>query len=298
MQVIIVGGGIAGLSAALSLHQIGVDCRIYESVATARAGRPRDQPAAECGARAHRAGIGRRSSRDAGILTAELAFYNRHGQLIWTEPRGKAAGYNWPQISISRGKLQEVLLAAVHARLGPQALVTGHQLASLRTARRQGPCALHRSGRPAGGRSGRRPADRCRRHPLRRAQAFLSRRSRGVRRLSALSRDRRRRSVSDRTLDGGRRPSHPSRHHLSHRGAAGRQGDDQLARLHENTERCAAARSLGYGRRQDAGGRSLPGLELSVARRAGPHSRAPSACCSCRTWTAIRSRAGAFPASR
>jgi hypothetical protein len=22
-----------------------------------------------------------------GILTAELAFYNRHGQLIWTEPR-------------------------------------------------------------------------------------------------------------------------------------------------------------------------------------------------------------------
>jgi 2-polyprenyl-6-methoxyphenol hydroxylase-like FAD-dependent oxidoreductase len=51
--------------------------------------------------------------------------------LIWTEPRGKAAGYKWPQISISRGKLQEILLAAVHARLGRQALVTGHQLASL-----------------------------------------------------------------------------------------------------------------------------------------------------------------------
>ena len=33
MQVIIVGGGIAGLSAALSLHQIGVACRVYESVA-------------------------------------------------------------------------------------------------------------------------------------------------------------------------------------------------------------------------------------------------------------------------
>ena len=33
MQVIIVGGGIAGLSAALSLHQIGVDCRVYEAVA-------------------------------------------------------------------------------------------------------------------------------------------------------------------------------------------------------------------------------------------------------------------------
>jgi 2-polyprenyl-6-methoxyphenol hydroxylase-like FAD-dependent oxidoreductase len=28
------GGGIAGLRAALSLHQIGVDCRVFESVST------------------------------------------------------------------------------------------------------------------------------------------------------------------------------------------------------------------------------------------------------------------------
>jgi len=41
----------------------------------------------------------------AGILTQELAFYNKYGQLIWTEPRGRAAGYRWPQISISRGRL-------------------------------------------------------------------------------------------------------------------------------------------------------------------------------------------------
>ena len=54
----------------------------------------------------------------AGILTQELAFYNKHGQLIWTEPRGSAAGYRWPQISISRGKLHEILLAAIHERLG------------------------------------------------------------------------------------------------------------------------------------------------------------------------------------
>lgn len=32
MDVIIVGGGIAGLSQALSLHQIGVPCRVYEAV--------------------------------------------------------------------------------------------------------------------------------------------------------------------------------------------------------------------------------------------------------------------------
>ena len=98
MQVIIVGGGIAGLSAALSLHQIGVDCRIYESVARLEpVGHGINlQPNAVRELTA--LGLGEELAR-AGILTAELAFYNRHGQLIWTEPRGKAAGYNWPQIS-------------------------------------------------------------------------------------------------------------------------------------------------------------------------------------------------------
>ena len=150
MQVIIVGGGIAGLSAALSLHQIGVDCRIYESVARLEpVGHGINlQPNAVRELTA--LGLGEELAR-AGILTAELAFYNRHGQLIWTEPRGKAAGYNWPQISISRGKLQEILLAAIHARLGARALVTGHQLASLQ---QRGDKVLARfidpAGRPAG----------------------------------------------------------------------------------------------------------------------------------------------------
>jgi 5-methylphenazine-1-carboxylate 1-monooxygenase len=134
MQVIIVGGGIAGLSAALSLHQIGVDCRIYESVATLD---PLGlginlQPNAVRELTA--LGLGEALAR-AGILTAELAFYNKHGQLIWSEPRGKAAGYHWPQISISRGKLHEILLAAIRARLGRDALATGRHLASLEQRR-------------------------------------------------------------------------------------------------------------------------------------------------------------------
>jgi 5-methylphenazine-1-carboxylate 1-monooxygenase len=130
MQVIIVGGGIAGLSAALSLHQIGIDCRIYESVArldplglgiNLQPNAVRELTAL---------GLGEALAR-AGILTAELAFYNKHGQLIWSEPRGKAAGYRWPQISISRGKLHEVLLGAVSERLGSRALATGHHLVGL-----------------------------------------------------------------------------------------------------------------------------------------------------------------------
>src|SRR4030088_326723 len=119
------GGGIAGLSAALSLHQIGVDCRIYESV-------PQLEPLGlginlqpNAVRELTALGLGEKLAK-AGILTAELAFYNRHGQLIWTEPRGTAAGYRWPQISISRGKLQEILLGAVAERLGRHALANGH----------------------------------------------------------------------------------------------------------------------------------------------------------------------------
>jgi 2-polyprenyl-6-methoxyphenol hydroxylase-like FAD-dependent oxidoreductase len=32
MTILIIGSGIAGLTAALSLHQVGADCRVFESV--------------------------------------------------------------------------------------------------------------------------------------------------------------------------------------------------------------------------------------------------------------------------
>jgi 5-methylphenazine-1-carboxylate 1-monooxygenase len=146
MQVIIVGGGIAGLSAALSLHQIGVECRVFESVAkldplgfgiNLQPNAVRELTAL---------GLGDKLA-SAGILTAELAFYNKHGQLIWSEPRGKAAGYRWPQISISRGKLHEVLLAAIRERLGARALATGHHLTGLE---QRGDKVIARFNDPAG----------------------------------------------------------------------------------------------------------------------------------------------------
>ena len=150
MLVIIVGGGIAGLSQALSLHQIGVPCRVYEAV-------PNLSPfgyGINLQPNAIREltalGLGETLAA-AGILTRELAFYNKHGQLIWTEPRGRAAGYRWPQVSISRGELHRILLTAIHERLGPGAVVTGHRLTAFEQrgdtviARFAGP-----SGQPAG----------------------------------------------------------------------------------------------------------------------------------------------------
>ena len=146
MPVVIIGGGISGLSLALSLHQVGIPCRVYDAV-------PQLSPIGHginLQPNAIREltalGLGERLAA-VGILCQELAFYNKHGQLIWTEPRGRKAGYRWPQISISRGTLHEVLLKAIAERLGPDAIVTGHRLASFE---QRGDKVIARFADPAG----------------------------------------------------------------------------------------------------------------------------------------------------
>jgi len=112
MKAIVVGGGIGGLSLALSLHQVGIEARVYEAV--------RDlaplgvginlQPAAV--RELKELGLGDELAR-TGIATQALSCFNKFGRLIWSEPRGVSAGYKWPQYSIHRGQLQFVLLRAV-----------------------------------------------------------------------------------------------------------------------------------------------------------------------------------------
>ena len=63
-----------------------------------------------------------------GIPTAELVYYSRHGQRIWGEPRGLAAGYRWPQLSVHRGELLGVLYRVVLERLGPERVHTPARL--------------------------------------------------------------------------------------------------------------------------------------------------------------------------
>ncbi len=129
-DVLIVGGGIAGLATALSLHAEGIDVAVRESV-------PEIQPL----------GVGINllphavreldalgvfdELESVGIASTTLAYFSARGQLIWEESRGRAAGYQWPQLSLHRGTLQMVLHLTAVERLGADRVVPGRHLTAI-----------------------------------------------------------------------------------------------------------------------------------------------------------------------
>ena len=123
--VLIAGGGIGGLSVALTLHQIGVPCLVLESV---RHLKPLGvginlQPNAV--RELYELGIGPEQLDAIGLQTRELVLVGLNGKEVYAEPRGLRAGYKWPQYSVHRGGLQMLLYQAVVERLGAGAVRTG-----------------------------------------------------------------------------------------------------------------------------------------------------------------------------
>jgi 2-polyprenyl-6-methoxyphenol hydroxylase-like FAD-dependent oxidoreductase len=126
-EVIVVGAGIGGLSLALSLHQVGIPVRVYDAV--------RDLAPLGVGINLQPTAV--RELTELGLADAlagtgnavgQLSYLNRHGQVVWSEPRGTAAGYHWPQYAIHRGRLQALLLAATRQRIGAGNVRTGLRL--------------------------------------------------------------------------------------------------------------------------------------------------------------------------
>ena len=130
--VLVAGGGIGGLSVALTLHQIGVPCVVLESV---RHLQPLGvginlQPNAV--RELYELGIGPEQLDAIGVQTREFVLVGLNGKEVYSEPRGMRAGYKWPQYSVHRGGLQMLLYDAVADRLGAGAVRTGMDVTGYR----------------------------------------------------------------------------------------------------------------------------------------------------------------------
>ena len=129
-EITIIGAGIAGLALALNLHARHISCRLYEAAPALR----------EIGvgitllphAMRELSALGLKDELEAqGIENTESRFFNRFGQLIYAEPRGRYAGYPYPELGIHRGRLHMALYRAVIERVGAGAIVLDRQCSGL-----------------------------------------------------------------------------------------------------------------------------------------------------------------------
>jgi 2-polyprenyl-6-methoxyphenol hydroxylase-like FAD-dependent oxidoreductase len=131
-RVIIAGGGIGGLATALTLHQIGVPCIVFEAV---REMRPLGvginmQPNAV--RELYDLGIAKDDLDAIGLPAREWALVGLNGNDIYSEPRGLLAGYNWPQYAVHRGRFHILLYDKLIERAGPDAVQLGSRVTGYR----------------------------------------------------------------------------------------------------------------------------------------------------------------------
>lgn len=148
MKVVIAGAGIGGLTAALSLHAAGLtDVVVAERVSTLRPLGVGINLLPHAVRELTELGLADRIAA-IGVAPGTLTYANRFGQPIWSEPRGRAAGYHWPQLSVHRGEFQLALAEAVRERLGDDAIRLGHRLETVEHSARADVAVFETAGGP------------------------------------------------------------------------------------------------------------------------------------------------------
>ena len=132
LPVLIAGGGIAGLTLALTLEQIGVPCCVYEAVGELQPLGVGINLQPNAVRELYDLGLDAAALDTIGLQAREWALVGRNGNDVYAEPRGLLAGYRWPQYAVHRGQLQMLLLDAVRRRLGPQAVQLGQRVTGYR----------------------------------------------------------------------------------------------------------------------------------------------------------------------
>jgi 2-polyprenyl-6-methoxyphenol hydroxylase-like FAD-dependent oxidoreductase len=130
LPILIAGGGIGGLSLALTLQQIGVDCVVFEAVNELKPLGVGINLQPNAVRELYDLGFTADEMDQFGVPAKEWALVGLKGQDIYSETRGTLAGYNWPQYAVHRGGFHMALYRRFVELAGADAFRTGHRAKS------------------------------------------------------------------------------------------------------------------------------------------------------------------------
>jgi 5-methylphenazine-1-carboxylate 1-monooxygenase len=126
-DVLIAGGGIGGLTAALTLHARDIKSAVLERASHLRPLGVGINLLPQAVSELSALGLADDLSRLA-VTPTSISYYDTEGKLLFREPRGVDGGYGYPQYSVHRGQLQMLLLSALRMA-GPQRCSYRHRTA-------------------------------------------------------------------------------------------------------------------------------------------------------------------------
>ena len=124
-RVIIAGGGIGGLSLAITLYQLGVECVVCEAVSEPKPLGVGINLQPNAVRELMEMGFSESDMDAFGVPAKEWALVGKNGQEIYSEPRGTLAGYNWPQYAAHRGEFHMALYRRFIELAGTDAVILG-----------------------------------------------------------------------------------------------------------------------------------------------------------------------------